>query len=155
MRLHSPPDYAAVTLEKRSEDIKVISRRTSDERHATVLSSGQRAALAISIFWTLNLYGAKIPPVMLMDEPIQQIDDLNTLNFLDSLRWITEKGNRQIILSTANSRLAGLIKRKFSYLDDDYAEVHIERTFGMTPFINCRNGSGEIFYESAPKRLAG
>lgn len=156
-RLHSPPDYNRVILKNSSEgfDIEVVSRRTSDERDATVLSSGQRAALAISIFWTLNIYGAKIPPVMLMDEPIQQIDDLNTLNFLDSLRWIAEKGKRQIILSTANSRLAGLIKRKFSYMGEDYAEVHIERNFGMSPFIKCVNGSGEIFYESVPKRLAG
>lgn len=156
-RLHSPPDYNRVLLKNSSAgfDIEVVSRRTSDERDATVLSSGQRAALAISIFWTLNLYGAKIPPVMLMDEPIQQIDDLNTLNFLDSLRWIAEKGERQVILSTANSRLAGLIKRKFSYLGEDYAEVHIERTFGMSPFIKCVNGSGETFYESVPERLSG
>lgn len=148
-KLHSPPDYEKITLNKTSKIFQVISRSTNEVKPATVLSSGQRAALAISIFWTLNLYGVGIPPIMLMDEPIQQIDDLNSLNFLDSLRWIVENTDRQVILSTANNKLAGLIRRKFSYLGENYNEVHIERYFGIRPIVRCINGMDEVYYKSA------
>lgn len=148
-KLHSPPDYEKITLNKESKFFQVISKRTRALKAATVLSSGQRAALAISIFWTLNLYGVDIPPITFMDEPIQQVDDLNSLNFLDSLRWIVENTDRQIIISTANSKLAGLIRRKFSYLSEEYNEVHIERYFGIRPIVRCINGMYEVYYKSA------
>ena len=148
-KLHSPPDYEKITLNKASKFFQVISKRTRAPKAATVLSSGQRAALAISIFWTLNLYGVDIPPITFMDEPIQQVDDLNSLNFLDSLRWIVENTDRQIIISTANSKLAGLIRRKFSYLSEEYNEVHIERYFGIRPIVRCINGMYEVYYKSA------
>lgn len=116
---------------------------SGEDKPANVLSSGQRAALAITIFWTMNLYGAYSPPLMLMDEPIQQVDDINSLNFLDTLRWIADGGKRQIIISTANSRIAGLIRRKFSYLEKDFSEILLERHLGL-PVIKLRDHAGHV-----------
>ena len=62
-----------------------------------------------------------------MDEPIQNIDELNALNFLDGLRWLVEGANRQVFLTTANQRVAGLIRRKFSYLETDFLELRLKR----------------------------
>jgi len=46
------------------------------------LSACQRAALAVNVFWALNTSRAKIPKILIMDEPVQNIDELNALNFL-------------------------------------------------------------------------
>lgn len=153
-KLHAPPDYREVKLSKELDGLKfqVMSCITGEPKEATVLSSGQRAALAISIFCTLNLYGKDIPPIMLMDEPIQQVDDLNSLNFLDILRWVVENSKRQVFISTANSKVAGLIRRKFSYLSEQYNEVYINRTSNIQPIIRCSDGYGNIIYESSNQK---
>lgn len=133
LKLHQPADYKAIKFGSDSGKfgLRLISKYSNLEKQPTVLSSGQRAALAISILLALNLFGRNVPSIMLMDEPIQQIDDLNSLNFLDVLRWVIEKHDRQIIFSTANSRVAGLVRKKFSYLREDYAELRISRKPSM------------------------
>jgi DNA repair exonuclease SbcCD ATPase subunit len=148
LKLQTPPDFGEIKLhgDNLDFDLRVVSRVAGEDKPANVLSSGQRAALAITIFWTMNLYGAYSPPLMLMDEPIQQIDDINSLNFLDTLRWIADSGKRQIIISTANSRIAGLIRRKFSYLDENFSELLLERHQGL-PVIKLRDHTGTVINE--------
>lgn len=144
LKLQTPPDFSEIKLhgEKLNFNLMAISRSSKEAKPANVLSSGQRTALAISIFWTMNLYGSHSPHIILMDEPIQQIDDINSLNFLDTLRWIADSGKRQIIISTASSRIAGLIRRKFSYLGEYYSEVVLERHLGL-PIINIYDHAGQ------------
>lgn len=148
LKLQTPPDFGEIKLhgDTLNFDLRVVSRVSGEDKPANVLSSGQRAALAITIFWTMNLYGAHSPPLMLMDEPIQQVDDINSLNFLDTLRWIADGGKRQIIISTANSKIAGLIRRKFSYLEENFSEILLERHLGV-PVIKLRNHAGHIIDE--------
>ena len=76
----------------------------------TEISTGQRAALMLSVFLTLNLSLRSGPPFMLIDDPIAHIDDLNALSFLDFLADIAETGNRQIFFATANEKLANLFQ---------------------------------------------
>jgi len=149
LKLQTPADFREIRLQRESLDfdLMVVSTSSGEVKPANVLSSGQRTALAISIFWTMNLYGSTIPPLMIMDEPIQQIDDLNSLNFLDTLRWIVDSGDRQVIVSTANSRIAGLIRRKFSYLEDDYNEVFLERHIHLPPVIKIFDHLGALLQE--------
>jgi DNA repair exonuclease SbcCD ATPase subunit len=130
-RLHWPFDFSSVRFatSQAGLDIEVALRRQPERFEAAHkrLSAGQRAALAVSLFWALNTSQSHAPRFMLMDEPIQNVDELNTLNFLDSLRWLVEQEGRQVFLSTSSRRLAGLVTKKFSYLDDDYREFHLSR----------------------------
>lgn len=130
-KLHWPPDFQEVRLHSDTEkdQIEVHEKRPPNRWVPAVdrLSSGQRAALAISVFWALNSRHDNVPKLLLMDEPIQNVDDLNILNFLDVMRWLVEIGNRQVFLTTANQRVAGLIRRKFSYLENDFLEVNMTR----------------------------
>jgi len=131
-RLHWPFDFKTVTFEEVNGTPEVLV----EPRFAAGglvpahqrLSAGQRAALAISIFWALNSSRGMVPKVMLMDEPVQNIDELNALNFLDSLRWLVERGGRQIFLSTSSRRLAALVKKKFAYLGSRFVEVELSRS---------------------------
>ena len=135
-KLHWPQDYKEVRLSRCRGMLDVeVTRRESPDKLISAhkqLSAGQRAALAISVFWAFNAIPENVPHVLLMDEPIQSIDDLNILTFLDGLRWLTEAVDRQIFLTTANQRVSGLIRRKFSYLEDDFLELRLVRDEGLS-----------------------
>lgn len=81
------------------------------ERPGTVLSSSQLNALAVSIFLALNL-GVPARPIdaVLLDDPLQSLDDVNLLGLVDLLR--RTKQRRQLIISTHDVRFAALLERK-------------------------------------------
>ncbi len=145
-KLHWPPDFERIDLVSEDEglDLKVTLKPSGEILSAGErMSAGQRAALAISAFWALNNVRSKMAPILLMDEPIQSVDDLNILNFLDGLRWLVEKNNRQVFLSTANQRVRGLIRRKFSYLKEDFREFSLSRS-GEISIIKNIDALGKI-----------
>jgi len=143
-KLHWPPDFKNVnfSLENNGLNIKVLPKGHTNEVAASDrLSAGQRAALALSIFWSMNVMTENVPNIMLMDEPIQNVDDLNVLNFLDGLRTLIEKRNYQVFLTTANSKISALVRKKFSYLGDDFLEMKVSR-FGKVSSLECLDGYG-------------
>ena len=103
-----------------------------DETNTTVtlqqMSTGQRAAYALSLFLAMNCRLRSGPPLILMDDPIAHIDDLNILSFLDHLRELAINGSRQIFLATADDKLAALFRQKFLFLGSDrFKEVSLSR----------------------------
>jgi len=84
------------------------------------LSSAQANVLALSIFISLaeNQRWSKLQ-TLLVDDPVQHLDDLDAVAFLDELR-ATALGRfrpkRQIILSTCDQNLYLLMIRKFDLL---------------------------------------
>ena len=129
-KLHWPPDYENVVVDEQGDGWELLLARRLDPKMLVAahqqMSSGQRAALAISVFWTFNT-APNVPSVLLMDEPIQNIDDLNMLNFLDGLRWLIEDSDRQVFVTTANRRVGTLVRKKFSYLQEGYLEINLSR----------------------------
>ena len=100
----------------------------NDKRHKiNEISTGQRAALALSIFISLNRQLKNGPNLMIFDDPISHIDDLNALSFLDFLRFFILKEDRQIFFATANARLASLFEKKFEFLENDFQKWEIKR----------------------------
>lgn len=89
------------------------------------ISTGQRAALMLSIFISLNLSLKSGPPYMLIDDPIAHIDDLNVLSFLDLLADVAETGHRQIFFATANEKLAHLFQKKMEFLGTDFQTLDL------------------------------
>lgn len=81
------------------------------ERPGTVLSSSQLNALAVSVFLALNL-GVPARPLdsVLLDDPLQSLDDVNLLGLVDLLR--RTKQRRQLVISTHDARFAALLERK-------------------------------------------
>jgi DNA repair protein SbcC/Rad50 len=111
--IHSPADFQGLG----SSWTTLIRVLDGSEARLSEISSGQRAAFALSIFLAQNSQLKKAaPPVVLIDDPIAHVDDLNSLSFLDYLREVVLAGGRQIFFSTANSKLATLFERKFDFL---------------------------------------
>ncbi|OAJ52500.1 hypothetical protein A6V36_13920 [Paraburkholderia ginsengiterrae] len=115
-QIHSPQEYELGDFTEES----LIIRRENKQVHAvTQVSTGQRAALALSIFLALNDSAKSAPPVILIDDPVAHIDDLNTLSFLDYLREIALRTRKQVFFATADIRLAALFQRKFEFMGND------------------------------------
>jgi chromosome segregation protein len=112
-RIHSPEEYELGDF----EDGRLLVTREKKQPHGIdQVSTGQRAAFALSIFLALNESATSAPPVVLIDDPVAHIDDLNALSFLDYLRDLVMFSQKQIFFATADARLAALFQRKFEFL---------------------------------------
>lgn len=118
-RVHAPIEY---TLGDFQSDALLISR-LGTKHSINQVSTGQRAAFALSIFLALNLSAESAPPIILIDDPIAHIDDLNALSFIDYLRDLAIETNKQIFFATADSKLAALFEKKFEFLGDRYKRI--------------------------------
>lgn len=122
--IHSPAEF-----EKFSSDWQSLIRKNGDVALLNQISTGQRAALALSIFLSQNAQLKNGPPVILIDDPIALIDDLNSLSFLDYMRDIVLNGDRQIFFATSNEKIATLFERKFDFLgNDDFKKFNLSRS---------------------------
>lgn len=122
--IHSPREFATIFL---SDEGVELETNKGERRSITQISTGQRSALAISIFLALNRSLQHGPNIILFDDPVAFIDDLNALSFLDYLKFFVLKENKQIFFATANHKLATLFHKKFSFLNDDYYSWTLER----------------------------
>jgi DNA repair protein SbcC/Rad50 len=115
-RIHSPAEYILGGFNGE----QLLTTRDGFRAHGvSQVSTGQRAALALSIFLALNRSAESAPPVLLIDDPVAHIDDLNALSFLDYLRDLAVSTRKQIFFATADARLAALFQRKFEFLGSE------------------------------------
>ncbi len=88
-----------------------------------VLSSSQLNVLAVVAFLALNLSVPTLPlQLVALDDPLQSLDNVNLLGLSDLLRRLRRL--RQVIVSTHDERLAGLLERKLRpVLEDERTTV--------------------------------
>lgn len=122
-RIHSPREYEYVG----SPNVLLRTSDGHDPRTLDQVSTGQRAAFALSIFLARNRTATSAPPVLLIDDPIAHVDDLNALSFLDYLRDLAVNSGRQIFFATADTRVASLFSKKFSFLGESFKTIHLVR----------------------------
>lgn len=124
-RIHSPAEF-----EKFSSDWQSLIRKNGDVALLNQISTGQRAALALSIFLSQNAQLKSGPPVILIDDPIAHIDDLNSLSFIDYIRELVLNSDRQIFFATSNEKIATLFERKFDFLgNDNFKKFNLSRPY--------------------------
>ena len=76
-----------------------------------LLSSSQMNSFAVSLFLAMNLALPSLRlEVTILDDPLQSLDSINLLGLVDILRRF--RAHRQIIVSTHEERLVGLLQRK-------------------------------------------
>lgn len=123
-KIHSPSEFD-LTIE--SEGFRVFRRSSRAQVDLHEMSSGQRAAFAMSLFLAMNARLSSGPSVIMFDDPVAHVDDINTLSFLDHLRDIALAGRRQVFFATADSKLAGLFSRKFRFLGREFQRIDLTR----------------------------
>jgi DNA repair exonuclease SbcCD ATPase subunit len=122
-RIHAPNEYMVTA------DAQTPLRRRDNNSTVQLnqVSTGQRAAYALSLFLAMNAQVKTGPKVILLDDPISHIDDLNALSFLDYLRNLVLKSDRQVFFATADEKIAGLFAHKFGFLDDEFKTIELTR----------------------------
>ncbi|GGK26696.1 sbcc family protein [Aliivibrio fischeri] len=116
------PEYKEIIFTCTAEDkpkLLVSARSTkSNQLMSPTLSfsSAQINVLALSIFLAraINAKDDEGNDVdcILIDDPVQSIDAINTLGLIDTLRMISVKFNKQIILTTHDENFHELLKKK-------------------------------------------
>ena len=91
------------------------------------LSSGQVNILSLSIFLAKALQNKDtMINTIFMDDPIQYLDSINVLSFIDLLRSIVmdKKLDRQLVISTHDENFFNLLKKKFdpNYCNSKFIE---------------------------------
>ena len=122
-RIHAPSEYRVTA------NVDAPLARKSDSQPVSLreVSTGQRAAYALSIFLAMNAQVRDGPKVVILDDPISHVDDLNALSFLDYLRNLVLHSNRQVFFATADEKIAGLFSHKFSFLGDEFRTLELNR----------------------------
>lgn len=122
--VHTPQEFKSLRFEKKE---LLLIDLDDKQRKICEISTGQRSALALSIFLSLNRKLKSGPQIIMFDDPVAFIDDLNAISFLDFLRNFVLKENRQIFFATANTKLSSLFSKKFEFLDDDFKLWQLDR----------------------------
>jgi exonuclease SbcC len=91
-------------------------------------SQWQLTAVMISILLSLNIFIWKKCKLdfLLIDDPIQTLDDLNELSFINLLRY--QFNDKQIILSTHEQEFSSFIRYKFwrLYWDKCHKNINVK-----------------------------
>ena len=87
---------------------------TGDEGNPILIFSSSQANIAalsyfLALGWTAGEAGV---PFVLLDDPLQSMDDVNVLGFADLCRFV--RARRQLFLSTHERRFALLLSRKLA-----------------------------------------
>lgn len=89
-----------------------------------IFSASQANIAALSYFLAMNLgAGERALPFVLLDDPMQSMDDVNALGFADLCRFL--RAERQLMLSTHDRRFGDLLRRKLApRVSQDRTVVH-------------------------------
>ena len=115
-----------------------------------VFSASQANIAALSYFLAMSLgAGERALPFVLLDDPLQSMDDVNVLGFADLCRFL--RADRQLVLSTHDRRFANLLRRKLTPRDSrDRTVVHQFRGWDRRgPFVETEL----IAYEASDAQL--
>ncbi|KIH85767.1 AAA family ATPase [Pseudomonas batumici] len=91
------------------KNVRLVSDWTTDHDIMNTMSSGQISAVVIALTLALNRVYAKKFSTILIDDPVQTMDDINMSSLVELLR--NDFSDRQIIMSTHEDKVA----RYFTY----------------------------------------
>ncbi|MDN4075853.1 AAA family ATPase [Fictibacillus terranigra] len=120
-------------IEGKTTPMASLNANVNDEEvpATNILSAGQLSVMALAIFLTISM-GQKDNEFkcFFLDDPIQTMDDLNILSFIDLLRTElaeTNKDNRfidQLFFTTCDENLERLITHKMNSFGVNYTHIH-------------------------------
>ncbi|MCR8855658.1 AAA family ATPase [Lysinibacillus fusiformis] len=125
-QINSHPIFTKLDLEfDKYRNNNCLTIKVSQENQDTlkanapyVFSSAQVNSIALSLFLAMALK-QKWSPLQLIgiDDPIQSMDEVNIISFIDLMRLFIKKYGKQIIISTHDESFYKLIIKKFRYFN--------------------------------------
>jgi DNA repair exonuclease SbcCD ATPase subunit len=158
-RLDPHPAFKILSLENEMYRARGASRpvaldptEESPANPLLVFSTSQANIVALSFFLALGwAAGATALPFVLLDDPLQSLDDVNVLGLADLCRFV--RARRQLIIATHEERFAGLLRRKLAPRTDSERTITLrfEGWDRSGPLIRPESVPGQ--HEDAPLRL--
>lgn len=121
-------------LDFHNGEIGAATKTSKNEVQMSQMSTGQKICFALSLMFALFLSLDRAPNIVMLDEPVANLDDMHMLNLLDVLRRMAIAGT-QIFFTTANPDVAKLFRRKFSFLGNDFAFYRINEIDNNTKIV--------------------
>jgi hypothetical protein len=106
----------------RGDRVKFVT--TPDKTYDAVfsMSTGQLSALVLSFTLALNKKYS-VSKLLLIDDPVQSMDDINTAGFVEVLR--NDFNDRQIVFSTHENSMSTYLRYKFKKFDIDSTRIDL------------------------------
>ena len=106
-----------IMLDDEMKNMQIVNSASDKEDVLYNMSSGQLAAVSIAFLLCMNqTYAQKQSfPILLIDDPVQTIDDVNMVGLVDLLRFEFE--NTQIFISTHEQKFEWYLKYKYEKAD--------------------------------------
>ena len=119
-RLRPHVDWRTIDYNIRGDVRRFLSLRVGNGLNPQfVLSSGQRRAVGLAFLLSVYLARAWSPwRTLILDDPVQHIDDFRTLQFVEILSALRLDG-RQILCTVEDEALADLVCRRLRNTGDD------------------------------------
>ncbi len=115
------------TKDDRTGQFRLVCSNNSHDIYNT-MSSGQLSAASISFSLALNkVFSNNKFEMVLIDDPIQNMDEINIVSFIDMLK--VEFPNTQVIISTHDSTFASYIKYKYEISGLDVKSIKMQEKF--------------------------
>lgn len=122
------------TLKDGALGLNIMCKNNLDESEGEAptlyLSSAQVNILSLSIFLASAIENTDVFNTILMDDPIQHLDGLNLLSFIDLIRIVCYTLDKQVIISTHDQNFFNLCQRKID------AKYFAAKYFDLSPNLN-------------------
>jgi len=122
--IHKPKEFSDLKIQ--DGKISFVRTKTGELTDATKISTGQSVSLTFSILLSLYMSAPNAPRIIILDEPIANMDDMHILNLIDLIRELVLNGT-QIFITTANDQIAKFLRRKFSFMEASFVHIIMNR----------------------------
>lgn len=146
------PAFRIPSAETRQLQPKLITvDRDTNEQCATpgaMLSAGNLNTAALTLFIALHLSVPKVLPWLILDDPVQSMDDVHIAHFAALLRTLAKEHGRQIILAVHDRQLFEYLRLELSPAFPEDSLVTLELIRGPRRDTVCVTGRLEFREET-------
>lgn len=128
------PAFRIPEAETRQLQPKLITvHRDSGEQGGTpgaMLSAGNLNTAALTLFIALHLSVSKVLPWLILDDPVQSMDDVHIAHFAALLRTLSKEHGRQVIIAVHDRQLFEYLRLELSpaFPDDSLVTLELIRS---------------------------
>lgn len=135
------PAFRIPEAETRQLQPKLITvHRDTGEQGGTpgaMLSAGNLNTAALTLFIALHLSVSKVLPWLILDDPVQSMDDVHIAHFAALLRTLSKENSRQVIIAVHDRQLFEYLRLELSPAFPDDSLVTLELIRGPRRDTHC------------------
>lgn len=103
-----------ISTDEKIENVQLVNSVKDKQDILYSMSSGQLSAVALAFLLCMNQVYSSCKPcsILLIDDPVQTVDDVNMVGFVDVLRY--GFADRQIFVSTHEQKFEWFLRYRYA-----------------------------------------